>query len=128
MTAQLHILIVDDEELNLILLSDMLDETGNYKIDAAPNGKVAWNMVQENCYDLIITDIRMPEMDGIELLRLVKEFNPSIPIIVVTAFASIKTAVEALQNGAANFLKKQREHACHIEWKAELSLPKANGR
>lgn len=105
-TAQYHVLIVDDEELNLVLLSDMLDETGNYKIDSALDGKIAWNLIQENSYDLIITDIRMPEIDGIELLRLVKQYNPSIPIIVVTAFASIETAVEALQNGAANFLKK----------------------
>jgi CheY-like chemotaxis protein len=84
----------------------MLSETGNYQIDTASNGRIAWQKVQENDYDLVITDIRMPEIDGIELLKLIRQHNSSIPIIVVTAFASIETAVEALQSGAANFLKK----------------------
>lgn len=106
MAGHYNILIVDDEELNRILLSQMLEETGNYTVDKAENGKVAWTMVQDYNYDLIISDIKMPEMNGLELLELVKGYNQAIPVVVVTAFASIETAVEAIQKGASNFLKK----------------------
>ncbi len=105
MPNRYNILIVDDEQLNLKLLADMLDNE-RYLIDSAANGKIAWEMVRNKEYHMLITDIRMPVMDGIELLRVVKEYNPRIPVVVVTAFATVETAVEALRLGAYNFLKK----------------------
>lgn len=100
-----RILIVDDEDINRLLLADMLDCDG-WVVDQAANGQAAWELVQERPYHLVITDIKMPLMDGIELLRKIKSEHPSLPVVVVTAFASVDTAIEALRLGAFNFLRK----------------------
>jgi two-component system response regulator PilR (NtrC family) len=100
------ILIVDDEKSMCQYLSIMLKKEG-YKVKTASSGTKAVAEVKESNYDVVITDIRMEGMDGIEVLTAVKEVDPSIPVIIMTAYASQKTAIEALNNGAFHYLIKR---------------------
>ena len=100
------ILIVDDEKSMCQYLSIMLKKEG-YKVKTASNGNKAVSEVKSSNYDVVITDIRMEGMDGIEVLSAVKELDPSLPVIIMTAYASQKTAIEALNRGAFHYLIKR---------------------
>src|SRR5512143_73223 len=100
-----RILIVDDEQSMRELLSIMLRKEG-FDVVAAANGESAIKAIQSDIYDLVITDIRMPQIDGIELLRTVKEVSPETVVIVITAFATTETAVDAMKLGAYDYITK----------------------
>ena len=98
------ILIVDDEAAQRQLLSGSLGR--DYDVVAAGNGLEATQLLANRSFDLIITDERMPGMDGIGLIRWARENCPETPIIVLTAFGSVETAVEAMKLGAEDYLTK----------------------
>ncbi len=102
------ILVVDDDELVQKTLKRALDRDGMI-VTLAPAAKVALEMLKKEQFELIITDVKMPEMDGITFLKTVKLDNPEIPIIVITGFATVEMTKEALQNGAYNFITKPFE-------------------
>ena len=104
--AQPRILLVDDEESMIRFLSIMLAKEG-YEIRAVSSGKQALRELQQWRADLVISDIRMPEMDGIQLLAGIKAIDASIPVILLTAYASQETAIEAVNKGAFHYLIKQ---------------------
>ncbi len=91
----IFILVVDDEMIVRQSLSNWLMEEG-YSVETAENGKDAYIKIKKKKYDLILADIKMPEMDGIELLELGKKFDPELQFIVMTAYASVDTAVKAI--------------------------------
>jgi DNA-binding NtrC family response regulator len=99
------ILIVDDEKNVVNLLEKMLKKQG-YTTYCAYNGKEALDIIDINQIDLVISDIRMPEIDGISLLKKVKEVDPAIEFMLITAFATVETAVEALRIGARDYIIK----------------------
>jgi DNA-binding NtrC family response regulator len=103
------ILIVDDERSMCQFLSIMLRKEG-YDITAVSNGKKALEHVKEHRFDLVITDIKMTGMDGIELLGEIKKTDRSIPVIIMTAYASQKTAIDAVNNGAFHYLIKHAKN------------------
>jgi DNA-binding NtrC family response regulator len=105
---QESILVVDDEQIIRESLSFVLKKE-NYTVDEAENGKDAFKKVQDNYYDLIITDLEMPEMKGIELLENIRNMNIQSSIIVITAFGSLDTAISALRNGASDYILKPIE-------------------
>ncbi|RJP84118.1 MAG: sigma-54-dependent Fis family transcriptional regulator [Desulfobacteraceae bacterium] len=100
-----YILVVDDEEKMQHLLSIMLMRQG-YRVDRAGDGQKALTLVRENPYDLVISDIRMPNMDGLELLSAIKELNIPCPVVFITAFASVDSAVDAMRKGVADYITK----------------------
>lgn len=100
-----RILVVDDEESQRKMLRANLSLDG-YEVFEAADGSEAISRVSQEYYDLILMDNRMAQMDGIEALREIKEMSPAIPIIIVTAYASVETAVKALQAGAHDYLTK----------------------
>ena len=104
--AQPRILLVDDEESMIRFLSIMLAKEG-YEIRAVGSGKAALRELQQWRADLVISDIRMPEMDGIQLLAGIKAIDATIPVILLTAYASQETAIEAVNKGAFHYLIKQ---------------------
>lgn len=110
-TSQLHILIVDDEESICQLLEIMLSEEG-YWVRTATSYDEAMKHLETEPYDLIIADIMMPGTDGLTLLRDAKKFDPDIPVILITAYASLSSAVEALRQGAFDYITKpfQMDH------------------
>jgi two-component system response regulator HydG len=99
------ILIVDDERSHRQMIDAVLSAEG-YEIAQAGNGQAAIDAVAEKFYDLIIMDIRMTELGGIEALKKIKAISPGIPIIIMTAYASVSTAVDALKSGASDYLTK----------------------
>jgi len=103
-----RILIVDDEEIVLRSCKRIL-QCEDYEIDLAQNGVSALEMVNEQTYDVMILDIMMPRMDGIEVLRRVKEARPEIDVIMITGLHDIGTAVHAMKLGALDYLPKPFE-------------------
>ncbi len=100
-----NILIVDDEQSYRQLLSLVFEEQGN-TIRTAMNGRQALEAIQAEPADIIISDVKMPDMDGIEMLRAVRETLPDLGVILMTAFASVETAREAFKLGADDFIQK----------------------
>jgi len=102
------ILIVDDEQKMRHILQLMLEQKG-YKTDQAANGEEALALIRTYQYVIIITDLMMPVMDGMTLIREIKKIDPDYPVIVLTAFGSIESAVEAVREGAIDFITKPFE-------------------
>ncbi len=99
------ILIVDDEAAQRETLAGYLEKKG-YAVKTAESGVQALESIQESTIDLVITDMRMPEMDGSALMRHIKVLNPQIDVIVMTAYGSIESATETMKNGATDFITK----------------------
>lgn len=99
------ILIVDDEK-NILSGLKLAFEDEGYSVLTAENGKIAYDLISKNIIDLIITDLRMPEMDGYELIKRVSASYPTLPIIVLTGHGTIETAVETMRDGAIDFFTK----------------------
>jgi DNA-binding response OmpR family regulator len=99
------ILIVDDEKNIRLTLSQALETLGA-EIDTAANGEEALTKLKEKEFGLILLDIRMPGMDGMEVLHRVREIRPDIRVIMITAYGTVESAVEAMKLGAVDFLQK----------------------
>src|SRR5690349_1401756 len=105
MPEQATILLVEDEANVLKMLERFLSPS--YRCLAATNGKDALEILKtEKEIDIVVTDVRMPVMDGIQLIRALKRIRPHMPAIAMTAYGSEETAVEALRAGATNYLRK----------------------
>ncbi|MBF0495989.1 MAG: sigma-54-dependent Fis family transcriptional regulator [Deltaproteobacteria bacterium] len=100
------ILVVDDEKNYLINLEALLSEESDYEILTAESGVQALQVLKEHEVDLVITDLKMPGMDGLQLLEEAKKMMPGLPVIVLTADGTIDTAVEAVKKGAYDYLTK----------------------
>ena len=100
-----RILIVDDQDNARGMLSEML-QTEGYDVDEAASGEAASIMVAERGYDLVITDLRMGDVGGLEVLKRARETSPLTEVIVMTAFGTIEDAVEAMRCGARDFVQK----------------------
>jgi two-component system response regulator AtoC len=100
-----RILIIDDEPKMTMMISSSLDEAG-YTAETAASGQEAMDKLLKTAYDLVVTDIRLPAPDGLEILDWISENHPETIVIMMTAFAEVKTAVEALRKGAADYLIK----------------------
>ncbi len=105
MKEKYSILVVDDDPAHRIMLHSLLKGWG-YEISEAKDGSEAIAIIHEQPFDLILMDIRMIKVSGLQALIEIKSFNPSIPVIMMTAYSSVETAVEALKNGAYDYLIK----------------------
>jgi DNA-binding NtrC family response regulator len=99
------ILFVDDDQQILEIVSTYLSRFG-YKVDTVNNGMVAIDRIQEKDYAVVFTDLIMPEISGLDLLKAVKKSNPSTEIIIVTGYGTIESAIEALKLGGYDYLQK----------------------
>ena len=99
------ILLVDNEANVRIVFSDVLTRAG-YRVNAVEDGHEAVKEVEEKTYNLALVDLRMPKMDGIEVLENIKKRKPEIPVIIYTGYGSVATAVEAMRKGASDYLTK----------------------
>jgi DNA-binding NtrC family response regulator len=100
-----RILIVDDEESVRKVLAIQTRRMGHEPRESE-NGADAWKLLQSESFDVVITDLKMPEMDGLELLNLIRKNQPQIPVIMITAHGTIDTAVEAMKRGAFDYITK----------------------
>lgn len=105
-----HILVVDDEPDMLELLARSLEPDLNCRVRTADSGKSALQTLEKSPFDLALIDIRMPGMDGLELLELIKRKWPELTVVMMTAYGSIEYAVQAMKQGAYDFVTKPFDH------------------
>ena len=105
MSAKNRILVVDDEEALRTVLSSELEGEG-YQVASAGDGQEAINVLTSKEFDLILLDIKMPNVDGFEVLKFVKERHPKTKVIMLTGFADLKNAIESKKLGAEDFVSK----------------------
>jgi len=101
----MHILLADDDERILGSLAAFLAAQGHH-LRTASNGREALRCIEEKLPDLVISDIQMPEMDGVALLRAIRERFPDLPVVLMTGYATVNTAVAALRGRALDYLTK----------------------
>jgi DNA-binding NtrC family response regulator len=100
-----RILVVDDEESVVQILVDLLSE-GSYLVDTVPSGEEALEALRKAPYDLVLTDINLPGVNGLEVVSAAKEADPETVVVVITGFASTGTAIDALRQGAYDYITK----------------------
>ena len=100
-----RILIVDDEPRILLLLQSLLKANG-YEVESARDGSSALDIVRRGGIDIAITDLRMAPMDGMTLFKEIKALAPEMPVILLTAYATVETAVEAMKSGIFDYITK----------------------
>ncbi len=103
-----RIVVVDDEEIVTSLVRDALEDEG-FSISTASSGPEALEIIKSNGVDLIITDIRMPQMDGIELASKARQISPDVVVIFMTGYANLDSAKEAIKQGAFEYIMKPFE-------------------
>ena len=109
MTAESKpVLVVDDEEIVRESVTDWL-KSGGYDVDSAEDGLHALDKVKKRDYEVVVLDMKMPGMDGLTVLKQIHETNPGIKVIIITAYASVETAVQALKDGAVDYIVKPFE-------------------
>ena len=106
MPKKYNLLIVDDEEPLRVILEGELSDSDEFTVDTAADGGQAINLIQAKVYDLILLDIRMPRVSGIEVLKFVQDYSPTTQVIILTNYADIKTAIQTIKMGAYDFLAK----------------------
>ncbi len=106
MPKRYHILIVDDEESITYLLKTEFEDRSDFDVDVALNGADAINLIHSNIYDVVLLDVKMPRVTGMEVLRFVKEHSPSTQVIMLTNIVDVKTAIETVKLGAYDFVSK----------------------
>lgn len=100
------ILIIDDEPDMLDMLEMIITDKTPHEVVTTNNPLELHQLLQQHDFNLVITDLKMPSMDGIEVLEAVKNFDPDIPVVMITAFGTIESAEEAVRKGAYDFITK----------------------
>ena len=100
-----RVMVVDDEENIREVLSNYL-ESMNYEVDTTEDGQEALNKYQKGDFDLIISDLLMPNIDGLELLKRIREIDKDVIFLMITGYPSIETAVDAIKKGAYDYITK----------------------
>lgn len=98
-------LVIDDEHIVLESVSRILKEM-DIKADVADNGTQGLRLAMDKAYDLVLTDLRMPDISGMSVLRDVKRARPAIPVVMITGYGTVQSAVQALKLGAAEYIEK----------------------
>ena len=123
-----RILVVDDEPNMLRLLKTILMDKTGYEVTTTNNPLEVSKLLQEDHFDLVVTDLKMPLVDGIDLIGIVKKIDAVMPIIVITAYGTIETAEEAIQKGAYDFITKPfRKETILITIKRALEWKRMQG-
>jgi DNA-binding NtrC family response regulator len=105
MAEKSRILVVDDEDALRMVLSSELSSSG-YDVTTASDGDEAITVIQNKKFDLILLDIKMPKVDGFEVLKFAKKNFPQVKVIMLTGFADLKNAIESKKHGAEDFVSK----------------------
>jgi DNA-binding NtrC family response regulator len=100
-----NLLVVDDEEVIREGMRRILSAEG-FNVDTSASGRTAIEKIQERDFDVVITDLKMPGMDGIEVLKAIKILQPEVPVIIITGYSTVDTAVDAMKNGAFDYIAK----------------------
>jgi DNA-binding NtrC family response regulator len=116
-----RILVVDDEPNMLRLLKTILTDRTGYEVDTTNNPLEVSRLLKEKPYDLVISDLKMPLVDGIDLIDIIRQIDAQLPIVIITAYGTLETAEEAVEKGAYDFITKPfRKEAILITVKRAL--------
>ena len=107
----IKILIVDDDKVVADVLADLISENGERGVDVCYDGLSAIETIQKNLYDLLIVDLVMPRVGGLDLLKYAKTVNPNTIVVIITGYASLETAIMAIKEGAYDYVRKP----CNLE-------------
>jgi YesN/AraC family two-component response regulator len=107
----IRILIVDDDKVVADVLGDLISENGERTVDLCYDGLSAIETIQKNLYDLLIVDLVMPRVGGLDLLKYAKKVNPDTIVVIITGYASLETAIMAIKEGAYDYIRKP----CNLE-------------
>ena len=107
----IKILIVDDDKVVADVLGDLISENGERTVDVCYDGLSAIETIQKNLYDLLIVDLVMPRVGGLDLLKYARKVNPDIIVVIITGYASLETAIMAIKEGAYDYIRKP----CNLE-------------
>ncbi len=111
------ILIIDDETEILNMLSRYLNRTGNYEVTTYTNPVVGVDSLKNNSYDLILLDIMMPQMNGLDALEKIKDINPSQKVVMMTAYSTLDKVLKSHKEGATNYVMKPFDSLSALETK-----------
>jgi two-component system NtrC family response regulator len=103
--SNFHILLIDDEPAQITSIKSFLKRR-DYIVSSANSGQAGINIIKDGNIDLVLTDYRMPEMNGLEVVQSINKLNPELPVVVITAFSDIKDAVQVMKEGAFDYLSK----------------------
>jgi DNA-binding response OmpR family regulator len=98
-------LVIDDEQIVLDSVKRILSQE-NFDVDIALSGKKGLDLALNNPYDIVLTDIHMPEIGGMRILRDVKRAKPSVPVVIITGYATVQSSVQAMKLGATDYIEK----------------------
>jgi len=101
-------LVIDDEQIVLDSVSQILTDEG-YEVDVSLSGREGLDWAIERPCDIVLTDIRMPDIGGMRVLRDIKRIKPSLPVVIITGYATVKSATQAMKLGAADYIEKPFE-------------------
>src|SRR5436309_11701955 len=104
-SSRVKILLIEDKDSLRQMLSTAIKKAG-YQVEEAADGNAAVERIRKQPYQLIITDLRLPTLSGLEILKIQKEIDPTIPVLLMTAYGTIEEAVEAMKQGAFDFVAK----------------------
>jgi YesN/AraC family two-component response regulator len=107
----IRILIVDDDKVVADVLRDLISENGERTVEVCYDGLSAIETIQENFYDLLVVDLIMPRVGGLDLLKYAKKVNPDTIVVIITGYASLETAIMAIKEGAYDYIRKP----CNLE-------------
>jgi DNA-binding NtrC family response regulator len=99
------ILVIDDEDIVLISCQRALGAEG-YEVKIVKSGVEGLKAIENEGFDVVLTDLKMPDVDGIEVLRIIKEIKPSVEVIIMTGYQTVETAVKAIKLGAYDYIEK----------------------
>jgi DNA-binding NtrC family response regulator len=116
-----NVLIIDDDKPTLEAMSDALITQG-YEVISKSSGKEALKAMQEKKFDVVLTDLKMPDIDGMDILKAAKDMDPHAQVILITAHGSIDTAVEAMRAGAADFIEKPVKNLKELRDKTKKAI------
>ena len=100
----MRVLVIDDEQIVLDSVRKILQS--NYEVEVTLSSRQGLDMAIQKQYDIVLTDIRMPEIGGMRVLRDIKRVKPSLPVVIITGYASVESAVQAMKLGATNYIEK----------------------
>lgn len=122
-----RVLVVDDSAVDRRLVSGLLKQDSNVQVEVAENGNEAIDRLRNTQIDLVVTDLQMPELDGLGLVRHLREDGPHVPVILITAHGSEELALEALREGAASYVpKSELAQTLQNEVEEVLALTRTN--
>jgi DNA-binding response OmpR family regulator len=98
-------LVIDDEQIVLDSVKKILSQE-NFDVDTAVSSRIGLGLALDNPYDIVLTDIRMPEIGGMRILRDVKRAKPSVPVVMITGYATVQNSVQAMKLGATDYIEK----------------------